>query len=63
MTIHPNVSIQVARERQRDMLAQADQQRLTRPIRDLARASRQADQAMRPVIRRFLRIRRAVPSS
>ena len=42
MFTHPYFASQLARERQRDMLAQAGQQRLARQLRDLARASRQA---------------------
>ena len=42
MFTHPYLASQLARERERDMLAQADQQRLARQLRDLARASRQA---------------------
>ena len=43
MFIHPYLGSQLARERQRDMLAQAHQQRLARQFRDLARASRRAE--------------------
>ena len=42
MFTHPYLASQLARERERDMLAQAGQQRLARQLRDLARASRQA---------------------
>ena len=45
MFIHPYLGSQLARERQRDMLAQAHQQRLARQFRDLARASRRAEPA------------------
>ena len=37
--MHPYVASQLARERQREMLAQADKQRLARQLRDHARAS------------------------
>jgi hypothetical protein len=40
MFTHPYIGSQLARERQRDMLAQADQQR---QLRDLASASRDAE--------------------
>jgi hypothetical protein len=42
MFTHPHIGSQLARERQRDMLARADQQRLARPLRGPARASRRA---------------------
>ena len=45
MFTHPYIGSQLARERQRDMLAQAHQQRLARQFRDLARASRRAERA------------------
>ena len=45
MFTHPYIGSQLARERQRDMLAQAHQQRLARQFRDLARASRRAEPA------------------
>lgn len=38
--MHPYVARQLARERQREMLAQADQRRLARQLREHARASR-----------------------
>ena len=47
MFTHPYVASQLARERQRDMLAQAGQQRLARQLRDIARASRQAGRTER----------------
>jgi hypothetical protein len=47
MFTHPYL----ARERQRDMLAQADQQRLARQLRDLARASQGAARAQRRLTR------------
>jgi hypothetical protein len=39
--MHPYVANQLARERHREMLAKARQQRLVRQVRDRARASRQ----------------------
>ena len=48
---------QLARERQRDMLAQASQQRLARQLRHLARSSRHTQRAGRPVTRVLRRIR------
>ncbi len=45
MFTHPHPASELARERQRDMLARADQQRLVRQLRDLARASRRAQRA------------------
>jgi hypothetical protein len=47
MFTHPYFASQLARERERDMLAQADQQRLARQLRDLARTSRQAGRTER----------------
>jgi hypothetical protein len=48
---------QLARERQRDMLAQASQQRLVRQLRHLGRSSRHTQRAGRPVTRVLRRIR------
>jgi len=45
MFTHPYIASQLARERQRDMLAQARQQR---QLRDLAMASRDAQETRRP---------------
>ena len=42
MFIHPHLSGQLARDRQRDMLATAGQQRLTRQLRAASRESRRA---------------------
>jgi hypothetical protein len=55
MFIHPYL----ARERQRDMLAQADQQRLVRRVREFARASRREEPTGRRMTRAFKRIRSA----
>ncbi len=57
MFTHPYIASQLARERQRDMLAQASQQRLVRQLRHLARSSRHAQRAGRPVTRVLRRIR------
>ena len=59
MFTHPHIASQLARERQRDMLAQASQQRLARQLRHLARSSRQTQRAGRPVTRVLRRIRPA----
>jgi len=45
MFTHPDLASDFASERQRDMLARADQQRLVRQLRDLARAPRRAQRA------------------
>jgi len=55
--MHPCISGLNSRERQRDMLAQADRQRLLRQLSDAARASRHAG---RPRQRRAWRILAAV---
>ena len=55
MFTHPYLASQLARERQRDMLAQADQQRLARQLRDLARTSPQAGRTERRTRYRALR--------
>jgi hypothetical protein len=41
--IHPHISSLNSRERQRDMLARADRQRLARQVSELARAARRAE--------------------
>ena len=62
-THHPYLASQLARERPRDMLIQADQQRLARQLRDLARASRGAARAQRRLTRPVRRSRpAALPS-
>jgi len=43
MTMHPYIGSQNSRERQREMMAQAERRRLQRQLRDLARASRRAE--------------------
>jgi hypothetical protein len=51
MFTHPYIANQPARQRQREILAQADQQRLLRFLREHARASRRAEQAGRRITR------------
>ena len=63
MHMHPYVASQLARERHRDMLAQAQRQRRARQPMSLARASRRADRAeqrMRQAVRKALRLRAAL---
>jgi hypothetical protein len=63
MFTHPYLGSQLARERQRDMLAQAGQQRLVRQVREFARTSRREEQAGRRMTRVLKRIRpAALPS-
>ena len=45
MFTHPCIGSQLATEPQREMLAQAGQQRLVRHLREHARASRRAERA------------------
>jgi hypothetical protein len=40
MYTHPHIGSQIGSERQRDMLARAEQQRLARQVRHLSRARR-----------------------
>ena len=47
MYTNPHIGGEVARQRQRDMIAQAQQQRLVREARDLTRVSRRAAWAKR----------------
>jgi hypothetical protein len=54
MFTHPHLSSQIASDRHRDMLANAEQHRLARQLRAQARASRPARRAQR--LRRLLRI-------
>ena len=63
MFTHPYIGSQLARERQREMLAQADQQRLVRQLREHARATRRAQRAGRRITRLLKRTRpAALPS-
>ena len=48
MLINPYLASELARVRQSEMLAHAEQQRLVRQFRDIARASRRAQRAERP---------------
>jgi hypothetical protein len=60
MFTHPYIGSQIARERQREMLAQADQQRLVRQARESARGSRRAEgteRRLRRTLRTALRLR------
>ena len=59
MFTHPYVASQLAREHQRDMLAEASQQHLARQLRHLARSSRDTQRVGRSVTRVFRRIRPA----
>ncbi len=59
MFTHPYVGSQLARERQREMLAQAGQQRLVRQLREHARAPRRAVRAGRRTTRLLRRTRPA----
>ena len=56
MYTHPYLARELARERQRDMVAQADQQRLARQLRDLGRASHRAERAERLTIQSLKRL-------
>jgi hypothetical protein len=62
MFTHPYISSALTGDRQREMLARADQQRLVRQLRDHARASRRAERARRPrrALRTALRLRTEV---
>ncbi len=57
MYMHPWIGSELARERQRDLLAQAHQHRLVHELREHARASRRAERAERR-LRRALRAAR-----
>ena len=60
MFTHPYIGSQLARERQREMLAQANQQRLVQQLREHARTTQRAQRAVRRIPRLFRRIRPAV---
>ena len=47
MTMHPYIGSENVRERQREMIAQADRRRLERRLSDLARAARRAEAGRR----------------
>ena len=59
MFTHPYVGSQLARERQREMLAQAGQQRLVRQLREHAKATRRSQRAGRRITRLLKRTRPA----
>lgn len=63
MFMHPYSCSQLADERQRELLAQADQQRPRRQPRKDARTSRRTERAGRRMIRLFRRTRLAALSS
>jgi hypothetical protein len=46
--MHPLITSQIAADRRRDMLAQAEQERLARQVVAMTRASRRAQRAARP---------------
>ena len=56
---HPSTGSQLARERQREMLAQAGQQRLVRQLREHAKATRRSQRAGRRITRLLKRTRPA----
>ena len=62
MYTNPHIGGEVARQRQRDMIAQAQQQRLVREARDLTRVSRRAAWAKRWMIRSSKRRPAVLPS-
>jgi hypothetical protein len=63
MFTHPYIGSQLARERQRDMLAQAGRHRLVRQLREHARTTRRAQRDGRRVTRVLKRTRPApIPS-
>ncbi|MGO9782784.1 MAG: hypothetical protein ACLPKE_26005 [Streptosporangiaceae bacterium] len=51
MFLHPYISSQISSQRQRETLARAEQQRLTRLARTRSRASRHAWRSHRPIHR------------
>lgn len=57
MFTHPYIASQLASERQREMLAQAHQQRTVRQLREHAMASRRAERAGRWLTRALKRTR------
>ena len=60
MYLHPYVGSQLASERQRELLAQAERHRVTRQFAAVARASRRAERAerrLRLAVRRAVRLR------
>jgi hypothetical protein len=64
MTLHPHIGSHNSRERQREMMAQAERWRVERQLRDLARASRRAEaggRARRRARRAFAPLTRLLP--
>jgi hypothetical protein len=62
MYSNPHIGGEIARERQRDMIAQAHQQRLAREARDLTGVSRRAAWAKRWLTRSRKRRPAVLPS-
>jgi hypothetical protein len=62
MFTHPYLGSQLARERQREMQAQAGQQRLARQLREHARATRRSQRAGWRITRLLKRARPATLS-
>jgi hypothetical protein len=63
MFMSPSLSEQFARERQREMLAQASRQRLAREVRNASLAARRAEGTQPRASRLFRRTRPAVIAS
>ncbi|HEX3960858.1 MAG TPA: hypothetical protein VHZ03_30270 [Trebonia sp.] len=59
MFTHPYIGSQLAHERHRGLLAQANQQRLVQRLREHAGAAQRAQRAVRRLPRMFRRIRPA----
>jgi hypothetical protein len=58
MYTNPYTHLQVARDRQRELIEQAERQRVARQLRDVARASRSAgERPLRRTWRAALRLR------
>ena len=65
MIIHPHLGGQIASDRQREMLATAERQRLVRQLRAQARASRSADRTagrLRGALRNVTARRSEIPA-
>ena len=54
MFTHPYIGSQFARERQRELVAQANQQRLIQQLRQSARAAKRAQRAVRQLPRTLI---------
>jgi len=61
MCVHPYISGLTGRERQREMIAQADRRRRARQLSELARASRRAEGAGRHQRRTAAALTRLLP--